>query len=105
MSKRKTILVVGCGAIGGIFAAVLDSVAEVVAYDTNRQHVRAMREQGLRIIGARERVARIQAVDDAAELAGRTFDAVLFLTKSSATAGALAALKPALDGHPVLVTL
>jgi ketopantoate reductase len=23
MSKRKTILVVGCGAIGGIFAAVL----------------------------------------------------------------------------------
>jgi 2-dehydropantoate 2-reductase len=105
LSKRKTLLVVGCGAIGGIFAAVLDSVAEVVAYDTNRQHVRAMREHGLRIIGATERVVPIHAVDDAAELASRTFDAVLFLTKSSATAGALAALRPALGGHPILVTL
>jgi 2-dehydropantoate 2-reductase len=105
MPKRKSVLVAGCGAIGGIFAATLDSVAEVVACDTNRQHVRAMREQGLRITGARERVARIHAVDDAAELEGRTFDAVLFLTKSSATAAALAALRPALDGHPLLVTL
>jgi 2-dehydropantoate 2-reductase len=105
LPKRKTLLVVGCGAIGGIFAAALASVAEVVAYDSNRQHVRAIREQGLRITGASARLARIEAVDDAAELAGRSFDAVLFLTKSSATAAALAALEPALGGHPVLVTL
>ena len=105
VQMRKKILVVGCGAIGGIFAAALDRVAEVVVCDSNRLHVRAMREQGLRITGATERIAGIHAVDDAAELAGRRFDAVLFLVKSSATAAALAALAPALGGRPLLVTL
>ncbi len=101
----KTILVVGCGAIGGILAAALDSVARVIAYDINSDHVRAMRERGLRVIGATERVARIQAVSNVAELAGQSIDAVFFLTKSKATAAALDALLPVLPGRPVLVTL
>lgn len=96
---------VGCGAIGGIFAAALSSVAEVAGYDTNLEHVRAIRERGLRVTGATEREARFATTADPAELAGRTFDAMLFLIKSSATARALAQLRPALGGRPVLVTL
>jgi 2-dehydropantoate 2-reductase len=105
MPERKAILIVGCGAIGGIFAGLLDPVVNVVAFDANRDHVRAIRERGLRIVGATERVARIEATDDAAGLAGRSFDAVFFLIKSKATPVALAALAPALRGDPVLVTL
>ena len=102
---ERKILIVGCGAIGGIFAALLNPVARVVAFDANADHVRAIRERGLRVIGATELVAQIEATDDAARLAGRSFDAVLFLIKSKATPVALASLAPALRGAPVLVTL
>ena len=37
--QRKRILVVGCGAIGGIFAVHLARVADVVGYDANAAHV------------------------------------------------------------------
>ena len=76
----RSILIVGCGAIGGIFAALLDPVAKVVAFDANADHVRAINERGLRVVGvthgATARVARIEATDDPARLAGRRFDAV-----------------------------
>lgn len=105
MAASRQILVVGCGAIGGIFAAALSAVADVMAYDANAEHVRAIRERGLQVTGASERLARLAATADAAELASRRFDAFLFLIKSSATARALEQLRPALGGHPLLVTL
>ena len=105
MSEQRRILVVGCGAIGGIFAAALSAVAEVVAYDTNANHIRAIRERGLKISGTAERLAHLAATADATDLAGRRFDAVLFLIKSSATVRALDQLRPALGGQPLLVTL
>ncbi|HTP84195.1 MAG TPA: ketopantoate reductase family protein [Alphaproteobacteria bacterium] len=104
MTDQRRILVVGCGAIGGIFAASLAAVADVVAYDANEDHVRAIREHGLRVSGASERLARLPATGNAAELAGR-FDALLFLIKSSATASALQQLKAVVAGRPLLVTL
>jgi 2-dehydropantoate 2-reductase len=105
MQERKSILIVGCGAIGGLFAAALDGVAQVVAYDTNAEHMLAIRENGLRVTGATARVARIRAEDNVAALAGTSFDAVFFLTKSKATPGALRALRPLLHARTVLVTL
>lgn len=105
MPDTRRILVVGCGAIGGIFAASLAGVADVVAYDANREHVRAIRENGLRVTGATPCVQRLAAVSDAAELPAEPFDAVLFLIKSSATAQALAQLRAVLDARPLLVTL
>ena len=104
MARSRRILIVGCGAIGGIFAASLAGVAEVVAYDANEAHVRAIRERGLRVSGAAERLARIAATASAAELAGR-FDALFFLIKSSATASALRQLNAVMAGRPLLVTL
>ena len=99
------VLIVGCGAIGGLFAAALASVAEVTAYDTDREHVCAINADGLCVTGAATRLARINAVDQAEVLAGTAFDTVIFLVKSKATAAALVALRPVLAAHPLLLTL
>jgi 2-dehydropantoate 2-reductase len=99
------VLVVGCGAMGGIFAAHLARVADVTALDTNAEHVQAIRTEGLRIEGAEPFTARIGIESDAAQLADRRFDAIVFLTKSGQTRGALHALGPVLDNNPLLVTL
>jgi 2-dehydropantoate 2-reductase len=104
MPMQKTLLV-GCGAMGGIFAGSLARVCDLTVYDTNAEHVRAMRVGGLRVVGVGDIMARVDAFDDARALAGRTFDAVLFLTKSSATAGALAQLRHAIAPQTLLVTL
>ena len=102
----RRILVVGCGAIGGLFAAAFARVSDVVGYDTNLDHVRAVSQHGLRIIDAGgERVVPLTVVADATALAARRFDAVLFLTKSKATGQAVAQLKPVLAERPLLVTL
>lgn len=101
----RRILVVGCGAIGGLFASALTRVAEVTVYDADAAHVDAIKANGLRVTGKSPRVARLAATDDAAALTGKAFDAVLFLTKSKATAEALAQIRPHLAGTPVLVTL
>jgi 2-dehydropantoate 2-reductase len=107
MATQNTahILIVGCGAIGGLFASALAAVAKVAAYDTNAEHVRAINARGLRVIGKTPRTARMTASDDPAAFKGMNFDAVIFLTKSKTTAAALAQLRPVLAGNPVLVTL
>jgi len=99
------ILIVGCGAIGGLFAAALSAVAKVTALDVNAEHVDAINARGLRIIGKNQRTARIHATDNPAALRGMAFDAVVFLIKSNTTSAALAQLRPILDGNPALVTL
>ena len=100
------ILIVGCGAIGGLFAAALSSVvAKVTALDANAEHVRAINAHGLRIIGKVQRTARIEATDNPAAIKGTAFDAVFFLIKSKMTAAALTQLRPVLAGNPALVTL
>ena len=99
------ILIVGCGAIGGLFAAALAPVARVTAFDANTEHVGAINTHGLRILGGRPQTARVQAAADPAELKGAAFDAIIFLIKSKMTAVALAQLQPVLAGDPTLVTL
>jgi 2-dehydropantoate 2-reductase len=99
------ILIVGCGAIGGLFAAALSSVAKVTVLDANAEHVNAIRSRGLRVVGTNPRVAQIEAASDPSALSGKTFNAVIFLVKSKVTAAALSQLKPLLSGNPLLATL
>ena len=64
------ICVVGCGAVGSLFAAnlaTLDDV-EVWAFDLNKPHVDAINENGLQLIGSGEVVGRPRATSDPAEL-------------------------------------
>ena len=72
------ICVVGCGAVGSLFAAnlaTLDDV-EVWAFDLNKPHVDAINENGLQLIGAGEVVGRPRATSDPAELPACEFGIV-----------------------------
>jgi 2-dehydropantoate 2-reductase len=64
------VCVVGCGAVGSLFAASLAQLddVEVWAYDLDAEHVRAIDEHGLRLSGAGELVGRPHATTDASEL-------------------------------------
>jgi 2-dehydropantoate 2-reductase len=83
------ICVIGCGAVGSLFAANLAQLddVEVWAYDLDREHVRAINERGLRLSGAGEVIARVRATSDAAELPPCDFG--LVATKSMHTAAAV----------------
>ena len=83
--------VVGCGAVGSLFAAnlaTLDDV-DVWAFDLAREHVDAINRNGLRLSGAGEVVGRLTATSDAAELPLCDFGIVA--TKAMHTESALAA--------------
>jgi 2-dehydropantoate 2-reductase len=64
------VCVVGCGAVGSLFAANLAQLedVEVWAYDLDAEHVRAINESGLRLSGAGEALGRLRATTDADEL-------------------------------------
>jgi 2-dehydropantoate 2-reductase len=64
------ICIVGCGAVGSLFAASLAQLddVEVWAYDLDRAHVDAINERGLRLSGAGEVVGLLRATSDAGEL-------------------------------------
>ena len=85
------ICVVGCGAVGSLFAAnlaTLDDV-EVWAFDLNKMHVDAIKKNGLQLIGAGEVVGRPHATSDPAELPACDFGIVA--TKAMHAAAAIAA--------------
>jgi 2-dehydropantoate 2-reductase len=85
------VCIVGCGAVGSLFAAhlaTLDDV-EVWAYDAYREHVDAINAQGLRLSGAGEVVGRPRATTDAAELP--PCDLGIVATKAMHTEAAVAA--------------
>jgi 2-dehydropantoate 2-reductase len=95
------ICVVGCGAVGSLFAAnlaTLDDV-EVWAFDLNKPHVDAINENGLQLIGAGEVVGRPRATSDPAELPACEFGIVA--TKAMHADGAIAATAHAFDGGAV----
>ena len=85
------VCVVGCGAVGSLFAANLAQLddVEVWAYDLAREHVEAINRDGLRLSGAGEVVARPRATWDAKELPRCDFGIVA--TKAMHTALAIAA--------------
>lgn len=57
------VLVIGCGAIGGIVAVRLAQIAPVTVVDTWEEHVEAIRRHGLRV--------RVRAGEQAYDLGGR----------------------------------
>jgi 2-dehydropantoate 2-reductase len=85
------ICVVGCGAVGSLFAANLAQLddVEVWAYDLARDHVDAINANGLRLSGAGDVVGRLRATADAEELPACDFGIVA--TKAMHTEPAIAA--------------
>jgi 2-dehydropantoate 2-reductase len=98
------ICVVGCGAVGSLFAANLAQLddIEVWAYDASRPHVDAINANGLRLSGAGEVVGRLRATTDASELPPCDFGIVA--TKAMHTDAAIAATAHAFaDGYVATV--
>jgi 2-dehydropantoate 2-reductase len=83
--------VVGCGAVGSLFAANLAQLddVEVWAYDVSKAHVDAINTQGLRLSGAGDVLGRLTATTDPAALPPCDFGIVA--TKAMHTEGAIAA--------------
>jgi 2-dehydropantoate 2-reductase len=86
------VCIVGCGAVGALFAANLAQLddVEVWAYDVWREHVDAINAVGLTLTGAGAVVGRLRATADPAEIPSCDFGIVA--TKSMDTAGAVVAV-------------
>ena len=84
------VCVVGCGAVGSLFAANLARLedVEVWAFDLAREHVDAINRDGLRLSGADDVVGYPRATSDAAELPACDFGIVA--TKAMHTSAAIA---------------
>jgi 2-dehydropantoate 2-reductase len=85
------VCIVGCGAVGSIFAANLAQLddVEVWAYDLAQEHVDAINANGLRLSGAGEVVGEVGATSDAGELPACEFGIVA--TKAMHTEPAIVA--------------
>src|SRR4051812_18158846 len=85
------VCVVGCGAVGSLFAANLARLndVEVWAYDLDRAHVDAINRRGLRLSGAGDVTGQLRATAYAAELPACDFGIVA--TKCMHTAAAIEA--------------
>jgi 2-dehydropantoate 2-reductase len=85
------ICIVGCGAVGSLFAANLAQLddVEVWAYDAAREHVDAINANGLRLSGAGDIVGRLTATTDAQALPSCDFGIVA--TKAMHTGPAIEA--------------
>jgi 2-dehydropantoate 2-reductase len=83
------ICVIGCGAVGSIFAAHLarKGEAEIYAYDVAKEHVEAIQKHGLRLSGEADFTAPVKATTNAREIPACDFGIVA--TKSNHTRAAI----------------
>ena len=85
MTRR--ICIVGCGAIGSLYAAHLARVADVYAFVRRAGHARALNEQGLRVSGKRDFSVPLKAATEPGSLP--QFDFGIVCSKATQTAEAI----------------
>jgi len=97
------IAVIGAGGVGGYFGGRLAQAGEDVHFIARGEHLRAMRERGLRVRSVRgDFEIRVQATDDPKEVG--PCDHVLFCVKSFATKEAAKSLKPLIGPDTAVVS-
>ncbi len=99
------VCVVGCGAIGSLFAAHLARVdgVEVYAFDVWKDHVKAINERGLQISGAAEFTTKVRATTNVREIP--RCDYGLVATKSLHTKAAIEQAAPLFDEHSAVCSI
>jgi len=97
------VCIYGAGAIGGYVGAQLALAGADVSLVARGPHLRAMREDGLRLrIGGEERVARVTCTDDPAELGPQ--DYVFVSLKAHAIPAVVDAMQSLLSNDTSIVT-
>jgi len=84
----KRVCIIGCGAIGSLYAAHLSRVAEVHAFVRRPQHAEAINQHGIRVSGKRDFTGKLKAATDPDALPA--FDLGIVSTKVTQTAEAFA---------------
>ena len=99
------ICIIGCGAVGSLFAAHLAQKGEVEvwAYDVWKDHVDAMRQNGLRLSGAADFSTKLNATSDAAEIPRCDYGIVA--TKAIHTKSAIAQVARAFDENSAVCSV
>lgn len=99
------ICVVGCGAVGSLFAAHLSKAGEVevFAYDVWKEHTDAIRKHGLRLSGAADFTAKLNATSDPKELPRCDYGIVA--TKAIHTRGAIAQVAHIFDENSAVCSV
>jgi 2-dehydropantoate 2-reductase len=99
------VCVVGCGAVGSLFAAHLAQAGEVEvwAYDLWKEHTEAIQKNGLRLSGAAEFTARLNATSDVKELPRCDYGIVA--TKAIHTRNAVAQVAHIFDDDSVVCSV
>ncbi len=99
------ICIIGCGAVGSIFAAHLAKRGEVEvwAYDVWKDHVEAIRERGLRISGAADFIVNLNATSDPNDLPRCDYGIVA--TKGIHTGRAIAQVAHAIDDESAVCSV
>jgi 2-dehydropantoate 2-reductase len=102
---RMKIAVVGCGAMGSVYAALLATAGhEIWAIDSWKEHIDAIKTKGLRLEGASgDRTVRINATTDAAD-AGPC-DLVILATKAMHVEKAARSMQPLLRPDTVVLSI
>ena len=103
--NHPRVAIIGAGGMGALFGSILQSGGlDVVLIDVDGDHVDAIRQSGLRILGfGGERTVRIDATCDAETVADR--DLVLFQCKANNTLDAARAVRMHLAEGAVCVSL
>ncbi len=99
------ICIIGCGAVGSLFAAHLakKSEAEVWAYDVWKDHIDAINHNGLRLSGAADFTAKLRATSDPKELPRCDYGIVA--TKAIHTRAAIAQTARAFDDNSAVCSV
>ena len=96
----KRVCIIGCGAIGSLYAAHLARVTEVWALVRRKEHADALNREGLRVSGTHNFSVKLHATDDPRKLPN--FDLGIVATKATQVAGSFAAAGGRFDQSAVI---
>ena len=96
----KRVCILGCGAIGSLYAAHLARVAEVWAFVRREEHARALNREGLRVSGTHNFSVQLKATTDPRELPD--CDLGIVATKATQAESAIADVGHRFDNGAVI---